>query len=93
VASSRWPGCHRRALRRRSMITRDDSGAVVLIETSTASVRECRGVLYIVLTDRDGGEYRVRYDSDLGLSAWHKPPARSTDERPASSTVLRLVEK
>ena len=75
------------------MITRDDSGAVVLVETTTASVRECRGVLYIVLTDRDGGEYRIRYDHDLGLSAWHKPPTRSTDERPASSTVLRLVEK
>jgi len=74
------------------MITRDDSGAVVLVETSTASVRECRHVLYIVLTDRDGGEYRIRYDHDLGLSAWHKPPTRSTEERPASSTVLRLVK-
>jgi hypothetical protein len=56
-------------------------------------VRECRGVLYIVLTDRDGGEYRVRYDSDLGLSAWHKTPARSTEEQPTSGTVLRLVKK
>ena len=75
------------------MITRDDSGAVVLVETTTASVRECRGVLYIVLTDRDGGEYRVRYDSDLGLSAWHKPPARSADDRPSSGSVLRLVKE
>tara|TARA_R110000851_G_scaffold70737_1_gene157717 strand:+ start:340 stop:567 length:228 start_codon:yes stop_codon:yes gene_type:complete len=75
------------------MITRDDNGAVVLVETTTASVRECRGVLYIVLTDRDGGEYRVRYDSDLGLSAWHKPPARSADDRPTSGSVLRLVKE
>jgi len=75
------------------MITRDDSGAVVLVETATASVRECRGVLYIVLTDRDGGEYRVRYDSDLGLSAWHKPAARSTEEKPTSGSVLRLVKE
>ena len=75
------------------MITRDDSGAVVLVETATASVRECRGVLYIVLTDRDGGEYRVRHDSDLGLSAWHKPPARSADDRPTSGSVLRLVKE
>ena len=75
------------------MITRDDNGAVVLVETTTASVRECRGVLYIVLTDRDGGEYRVRYDSDLGLSAWHKPPARSTEEKPTSGSVLRLVKE
>ena len=75
------------------MITRDNSGAVVLIETDTASIRVYDGVLYAILDDGQGGEYRGRFDSDLGLSAWHKPPARSTDERPASSTVLRLVEK
>jgi hypothetical protein len=74
------------------MITRDDSGAVVLVETTTASVRVFHGVLYVILDDGQGGEYRGRFDSDLGLSAWHKPPARSTEERPASGTVLRLVK-
>ena len=33
------------------MITRDDSGAVVLIETDSASVRVFHGVLYVILDD------------------------------------------
>jgi hypothetical protein len=49
------------------MITRDDSGAVVLIETDTASVRVFDGVLYVIIDDGQGGEYRGRFDSDLGL--------------------------
>ena len=75
------------------MITRDDSGAVVLIETDSASVRVFDGVLYVIIDDGQGGEYRGRFDSDLGLSAWHKTPARSTEEQPTSGTVLRLVKK
>ena len=56
-------------------ITRDSTGAVVLIETSTASLRVVGGVLYLVIETADGGEVRGRFDS-FGLSAWHKPPER-----------------
>ena len=56
-------------------ITRDSTGAVVLIETSTASLRVVGGVLYLVIETADGGEVRGRFDA-FGLSAWHKPPER-----------------
>ena len=56
-------------------ITRDSTGAVVLIETSTASLRVVGGVLYLVIETEDGGEVRGRFDA-FGLSAWHKPPER-----------------
>ena len=56
-------------------ITRDSSGAVVLIETDTASMRAVNGVLYFVIETADGGEVRGRFDA-FGLSAWHKPPER-----------------
>ena len=76
------------------MITRDDSGAVVLIETDTASIRVYDGVLYAILDDGQGGEYRGRFDSDLGLSAWHKTPARSTTpEQPVPNNVLKWGKK
>jgi hypothetical protein len=76
------------------MITRDDSGAVVLIETDTASVRSFDGVLYVILDDGQGGEYRGRFDSDLGLSAWHKAAARSTTPaEPTRDNVLKWGKK
>jgi hypothetical protein len=78
------------------MITRDDSGAVVLIETDSASVRVFHGVLYVILDDGQGGEYRGRFDSDLGLSAWHKSPPQSTTPKTTQSppnNVLKWSKK
>ena len=90
MAQERRAGRHRRPHGRQRMITRDDSGAVVLIETDTASVRVFDGVLYVIIDDGQGGEYRGRFDSDLGLSAWHKTPARSTTpEQPVPNNVLK----
>ena len=78
------------------MTTRDASGPVVRIETDSASVRAVHGVLYVILDDGQGGEYRGRFDSDLGLSAWHKPPTQATTPKTAHApptTVLKWSKK
>ena len=79
------------------MITRDASGAVVLIETPTATLRISGGVWYVDLSDGEGGEVRARIDPDLGLSAWHRPPERSVEPikpvKPLPNNVLKWKKK
>lgn len=79
------------------MITRDESGAVVLIETPTASLRLYRGVWYAILADGQGGEVRARIDPELGLSAWHRPPERPVEPiepaKPLPDNVLEWIKK
>ena len=79
------------------MITRDEGGAVVLIETPTASLRLYRGVWYAILADGEGGEVRARIDPELGLSAWHRPPERSVEPikpaKPLPNNVLKWKTK
>jgi len=80
------------------MITRDDTGAIVLIETPTATMRLSRtGAWFFVLDDGEGGQIRGRFDQpELGVSAWHKPAEQPVDApEPAElpDNVLKLEHK
>ena len=79
------------------MITRDATGAVILIETSTATMRVSAGVWYGVLTTADGGEVRLRIDPDLGLSSWHRPREQPIEPiepiEPLPNNILKLERK